>query len=162
MEYTLDDTDLKIINLLQENCRLTNKEIGEIVHKTPSPVFERIKRLEEKGVIKKYVAVLEPSSIGRGHLVFTQVQLADHSNDGLSCFQSQAASFPEVLECFHTSGQFDFLLQIAVKDMKAYHEFLMDRLSRLPFVKAVHSTFVLNASPSKKIIPIKTKANECI
>lgn len=159
MEYTLDDTDLKIINLLQENCRLTNKEIGEIVHKSASPVFERIKRLEEKGVIKRYVAELEPSLIGRGQLVFTQVQLADHSNDGLSGFQSQADSFPEVLACFHISGQFDFLLHIAVKDMKAYHEFLTKRLSRLPFVKAVRSTFVLNATQSKKVLPIQAISN---
>lgn len=139
----LDDIDLGILDLLRKNGRLTNKEIGERLNKTATPIFKRIKRLEEQGFIKGYVAVLDYDKIGQGLLAFTHVQVKDHTKEGLQKFIDQAISFDEVLECYQTSGEFDFILRIASKDIKSYQDFMINKLIDIVPLTTVKSTFVM-------------------
>ncbi|TSJ39694.1 Lrp/AsnC family transcriptional regulator [Mucilaginibacter corticis] len=141
--YTLDEVDIKILQLLQENARLTNKEIGEKLHKTSSPIFDRVKRMQEFGIIRGYIAVLDHTKIDRRTMAFTHVQLKDHSGDILESFEQEIIQFDEVVECYHMSGQYDFILRIAVSDLESYHHFLMKKLFQLKIVGSVQSTFVM-------------------
>jgi len=155
MLHTLDDIDIRILQLLQENARLTNREIGEKLHKTVSPIFERIKRLQEQGFIKGYMAVLDHKKIDRSLMAFTHVQLRDHSLEGLSHFEQEMIRFDEVLECYHMSGEYDFILRVAVKDLDAYHEFLMNKLFKTIPLGSVQSTFVMREAKREMGFPIK-------
>jgi Lrp/AsnC family leucine-responsive transcriptional regulator len=139
----LDTTDIRILELMQDNARLTNKEIGEKLHKSASTIFNRIHKMQEAGYIKKYVAILDPEMIGRGQMAFTHVQLKDHSQETLTHFESEIIKFKEVLECYHMSGNYDFILRVAVKDLKVYHDFLMNKLFGIMAVGSVQSTFVM-------------------
>ncbi len=142
----LDNTDLKILNLLQKNARLTIKQLAMELQKSHTPVFERVKKLEEKGYIKRYVAILDAKLINRQLKAFTHVQLKEHSQKILSEFEKEVVKFHEVMECYHMTGAFDFILKIAVKDMEAYHEFLMQKLSKLPDIGTLQSFFVMSES----------------
>lgn len=139
----LDEVDLEILNLLRKNARLTNKEIGELLNKTATPIFKRIKKLEEHGFIKGYVAIVDYNKIGRGLLAFTHVQVKDHNKEDLQKFIDKAVSFEEVLECYQVSGDFDFILKIASEDIKCYQEFMIDNLIDIVPLTTVKSTFVM-------------------
>ncbi|EHQ25155.1 Lrp/AsnC family transcriptional regulator [Mucilaginibacter paludis] len=154
MLNALDSTDIRILQLLQENARLTNKEIGEKLHKTASPINDRIRKLQDQGYIKKYVAVLDRKKIGRGLMAFTHVQLRDHNRESLNHFESEIIKFPEVLECYHMSGQYDFILRVAVKDLDAYHEFLMNHIFETIPMGSVQSTFVMKEAKAETAFQI--------
>lgn len=151
----LDDIDIKILRLLQENCRLTNKEIGEKLHKTASPINDRIHRMQEQGVIKKYAAVLDHHKIDLGLIAFTHVQLKDHSEHSLTVFETEIIKSPEVLECYHMSGEYDFILRVATVNLPAYHNWLMNKLFRILSVGSVKSTFVMKEAKTQTPYPIK-------
>jgi Lrp/AsnC family leucine-responsive transcriptional regulator len=155
MQKELDPVDIQILQLLQENARMTNKEIGEKLHKTATPINDRVRRLQDMGVIKRYVAVLDHDKIHRGLMAFTHVQLKDHSKDILGNFERQIIQSPEVLECYHLSGAADFLLKVAVRDLKAYHEFLMNRLFNIMAVGSVESKFVFKEAKSENAFPLE-------
>jgi Lrp/AsnC family leucine-responsive transcriptional regulator len=155
MAHTLDETDIRILQLLQENCRLTNKEIGEKLHKTASPIHERIKRMQEEGIIKGYIAVLDHEKIDRGLMAFTHVQLLNHSEESLIHFEAEICKFQDVLECYHMSGNYDFILRVAVKDLKAYYDFLMNKLFKLVPNGQVQSTFVMKEAKRELGFPLK-------
>jgi Lrp/AsnC family leucine-responsive transcriptional regulator len=150
----LDPTDIGILQILQNNARLTNKEIGEKLHKSASAINERIRRMQEQGYIKKYVAVLDHKKIDRGLIAFTHVQLRDHSKETLNYFESEIVKLPEVLECYHMSGQYDFILRVAVKDLDAYHQFLMNHLFETVPLGSLQSTFVMKEAKSEMAYPI--------
>ncbi|GAA3987457.1 Lrp/AsnC family transcriptional regulator [Mucilaginibacter dorajii] len=154
MYQMLDHTDISILKILQENARLTNQEIAEKLHKTASPIHRRIKRLEDDGFIKRYVAVLDPQKIDRGLMAFTHVQLKDHSKDSLSLFEQAIIRLPEVLECYHMTGMYDFILKVAVKDLAAYHEFLMHELFGIMAIGSVQTTLVMKQSKHEGAFPI--------
>ena len=153
--HTLDQTDIRILQLLQENCRLTNKEIGEKLHKSPSPIHERIKRMQEDGIIKGYVAVLDHEKLDRGLMAFTHVQLSNHSEETLNHFEEEIVKCEDVLECYHMSGNYDFILRIAVRNLKEYHNFLMETLFKLVPSGQVQSTFVMREAKRELGFPIK-------
>ena len=150
----LDDIDIKILRLLQENCRMTNREIGEKLHKTSSPINDRIRRMQEEGVIKKYAAVLNHHKINLGLIAFNHVKLKDHSEQSLTDFESEIIKSPEVLECYHMSGDYDFILRIAVVNLPAYHQWLMTKLFRILSVGSVQSTFVMKEAKTQTPYPI--------
>lgn len=160
MLSTLDETDIRILKLLQENARLTTREIADKLNKTATPVFRRIKRLEDEGFIKKYVAILDPGKIERSLIAITHVHLKDHSKDSLLGFESEIIRLPEVLECYHMSGEYDFILRVAVKDLEAYHDFLMNRLFGIMSVGSVQSTFVMKECKHESAFPINLPARE--
>jgi Lrp/AsnC family leucine-responsive transcriptional regulator len=143
MLQSLDQTDIRILQILQDNARLTNKEIGEKLNKTATPIFERIKRLQEQGYIKGYVAILDHKKIDRSVMAFTHVQIRDHSHDNLLKFIDGVCAFDDVQECYQMSGDYDFLLRVAVKDLDSYQDFLMNKLFKVVPLGSVQTTFVL-------------------
>lgn len=139
----LDKTDLAILKLLQQNARMTIKEISEKVHLSTTPVHERIRRMEESGVIKQYVTLLSANKVGKGLMVICYVSLRQHSKNAGEKFISGILEMPEVLECLTISGEFDFLLKVVVGDMDAYYNFHVNKLSSIENVGNVQSVFVM-------------------
>lgn len=143
MHYILDSVDLDILHALQEDARLSVRQLATRVHRSPTPVFERLRRLENEGVIKGYTVVLDQDKVGRGFTVFCNVKLSRISTDIHTDFATAIQKMPEVAECYNTSGQYDYLLKIQVPDMKSYRTFVTDRLGRLPMLDSVQSIFVM-------------------
>jgi Lrp/AsnC family leucine-responsive transcriptional regulator len=154
MLHTLDETDIRILQLLQQNARLTNKEIGEKLNKSATRVYERIKRLQDQGYIKGYVAILDHKKIDLGMISLTQIQIKDHLHENLSHFVEEIIKFEEVLECYQVSGDYDFMLRIAVKDLTAYHDFLMNKVFKIVPLGNVQSAFVLNEAKMITSFPL--------
>jgi len=144
MAEILDETDLQILKTLQKNAKLTTKELAEAVHLTPTPVFERQKRLEKKGYIKKYVAVLDPEKLGQSLLVFCKVKLKQINHEIADAFVRRIQHIPEVTECYNTSGAYDYLLKVRVRDMKQYQEFVLTKLGDIDTLGSIESTFVMS------------------
>jgi Lrp/AsnC family leucine-responsive transcriptional regulator len=144
MAETLDETDLQILKTLQRNAKLTTKELADAVHLTPTPVFERQKRLERKGYIKKYVAVLNPEMLNQGLQVFCKVKLKQINHEIADAFARRIQRIPEVTECYNTSGSYDYLLKVRARDMKQYQEFILTKLGDIETVSSIESTFVMN------------------
>lgn len=145
----LDPTDIKILELLQKDARMTIKQLALELKRSHTPVFERVKRLEEKGYIKRYVAIVDRRMIRKNLIAFTHVQLKEHSQEILSTFEAEVIKFSEVMECYHMTGAFDFILKIALKDMDAYHQFLMGKLSKLPNIGTLQSLFVMSEAKNE-------------
>lgn len=141
---TIDETDLQILKTLQKNSKLTTKELADAVHLTPTPVFERQKRLERQGYIKKYVAILDPEKLGRGLLVFCKVKLKQINHEIADAFVRRIQRIPEVSECYNISGAYDYLLMVRARDMKQYQEFVLTKLGDIDSVGSIESTFVMS------------------
>ena len=141
---TLDETDLQLLRTLQKNAKLTTKELADAVHLTPTPVFERQKRLEKQGYIRKYVAVLDPEKLGLGLLVFCKVKLKQINHEIADAFVRRIMRMPEVIECYNTSGSYDYLLKVRARDMKQYQEFILNNLGDIEPLGSVESTFVMS------------------
>jgi Lrp/AsnC family leucine-responsive transcriptional regulator len=139
----MDAIDKKIVMLLQQNAKLNTKEIADRVGLSVSPTFERIKKLEQKQYIKKYVALLDGTKIGKSISVYCQVTLAVHSRELIDNFKTHINELPEIMGCFHVSGNYDFLLKIAVNDMNEYQKFIIDKLSVIKGISNVQSSFVM-------------------
>ena len=144
MTDNLDETDLQILKTLQKNAKLTTKELADSVHLTPTPVFERLKRLERQGYIKKYVAVLDPDKLNQGLLVFCKVKLKQINHEIADAFVRKIMRIPEVTECYNTSGAYDYLLKVRAADMKQYQEFVLTKLGDIESVGSIESTFVMS------------------
>ncbi len=139
----LDRTDLLILDALQHNARMTNKELAAKVHLSPTPVFERWKRLEREGYIRKYIAVLDADKLNRGFVVFCSVKLNRLNTETANDFTTRIKAMPEVTECYNISGHFDYMLKLHSFDMKQYQRFLMDVLGKIESVASIESTFVM-------------------
>ena len=144
MAETLDQTDLQILKTLQRNSKLTTKELADAVHLTPTPVFERQKRLERQGYIKKYVAVLDAQKLNRAFVVFCSVKLSRMNHDIALDFTRRIREIPEVTECYNISGDFDYLLKINVQDMAQYQQILLDKLGTIESLGSLKSSFVMD------------------
>jgi DNA-binding Lrp family transcriptional regulator len=118
---TLDVKDLQILKLLQQNARLTVKEISEKVHLSTTPTHERIRRMERTGVIAQYATLLDPEKVGKGLMVICYVSLKQHSKNAGSKFIKTIMEMNEVIECYNISGEFDFMLKVVTRDMNAYY-----------------------------------------
>ena len=141
---TLDQTDLKILRILQQNARLTNKELAAQVNLSTTPVFERLKRLERNGYIKKYVAVLDADKLNRGFIVFCNVKMSRLSKEIARDFMERMLNIPEVTECYNISGQFDYMLKIHAPDMRYYQEFVLNQLGTIENLGSLERTFVMD------------------
>lgn len=140
----LDKTDLQILRILQENSKLTTKELAVRVSLSSTPVFERLKRLEQQGYIKKYVAVLDAEKLNRGFVVFCSVKLRRMNKDIAIEFTEMIRKVPEVTECYNVSGEMDYLLKIHAPNMKYYQEFLINVLGTIDSLGSVQSSFVMH------------------
>ena len=127
----LDDKDLSILRLLQENARVTVKEISDKVHLSTTPVHERIKRMESSGVIRQYATLLDHTKVKKGLMVICYVSLKQHSKNAGNKFIKTIHELNEVIECYNISGEFDFMLKVVSENMDAYYDFHVNRLSQL-------------------------------
>ena len=141
---TLDKTDLQILRTLQENARLTTKELAARVSLSSTPVFERLKRLEANGYIKKYIAVLDAERLGAGFVVFCHVKMDRLNREIAQEFAQVIQGIPEVTECYNISGRFDYLLKIHAPDMKYYQQFVLNVLGTIEHLRSLESVFVMN------------------
>lgn len=140
----LDKVDLLILRTLQENARLTTKELAARVNLSSTPVFERLRRLENNGYIKKYIAVLDAEKLNQGFVVFCNVKLRRMNRDIAADFAQVIREIPEVTECYNISGSFDYLLKIHAPNMKYYQEFILNVLGTIESLGSIESTFVMD------------------
>jgi len=139
----LDQKDLAILRLLQYNARATVKEISDKVNLSTTPVYERIKWMEETGVIKQYATLVDPAKLNKRLMVIVYVSLKQHNKTAGSKFVKAIHEMSEVLECYSISGEFDFMLKIVVEDMNAYYHFHVNQLSEMENIGNVQSIFVM-------------------
>ena len=140
---TLDKIDFAILKILQQNARATIKEISEGVHLSTTPVHERIRRMEQSGVIQQYVTLLNASKVGKGLMVICYVSLRQHSKNAGDKFIKSILGMTEILECLTISGEFDFLLKVVAANMDEYYNFHVNKLSNIENVGNVQSVFVM-------------------
>ena len=150
----LDRTDILILRELQKDAKLTTKELAAKVNLSPSPTFERQKRLEREGYIKKYVAVVDPVKVGNGIMVLCNVSLMHHSKEYSRQFTSVIAEIDEVVECFNTSGDYDYMLKIYARDMRHYQDLVLGTLGDLDCIGSLHSIFVIGEVKNSLSVPI--------
>ncbi|WP_238387757.1 Lrp/AsnC family transcriptional regulator [Pararcticibacter amylolyticus] len=139
----LDAADLQLLRLLGENSKMTVKELAARVNLSPSPVFERVKRLETKGYIKKYIALIDAEKLNYGLMVFCNIKLKQHDKSIGSQFVKDIMLLTEVVECYNISGDYDFLLKVLARDMKHYQDFVFNKLGSVTSIGSTHSTFVM-------------------
>ena len=140
---TLDKKDLEILKFLQQNARMTVREISDKVHLSTTPVHERIRRMEESGVITQYVTLVNAAKIGKGLMVICYVSLKQHSKNAGDKFIRSILEMEEVIECLTISGEFDFMLKVVCEDMNAYYDFHVNKLSQEENIGHVQSVFVM-------------------
>ena len=151
---TLDTYDLRILRTLQQDSRRTTKEIAAAVGLSVTPVYERIRRLEKEGYIAGYTARLNANKLNRGLIVFCHVKLLRLNRDIAYGFTELIQGIPEVVECYNTSGSFDYLLKIHAADMESYRNFVLNRLGTLESLSSIESTFVMDSVKEYAGIPI--------
>lgn len=141
--YRLDEKDMDILRALQQNARLTNKELAAKVHLSTTPTYERVKRLERIGFIKQYATILNADMLNKGFAVFCSIKLRRLNSDKALEFCEMIKQIPEVTECYNISGSFDYLLRIQAPDMKYYQQFLLNVIGRHDNISSIESTFVM-------------------
>jgi DNA-binding Lrp family transcriptional regulator len=140
MAIKIDSTDKEILRHLQQDALLTTKELASRLNLSPTPVYERVRRLEKDGVIKKYVALVDREKVSKDLMVFCSIRLKEHAQQAGAKFVEEIVA----LECYNISGDYDFMLKIVVHDMREYQAFLMNKLASLENIGSTHSIFVMS------------------
>ena len=151
----LDAIDIRLLKLLQENSRLTTKELAIEVGLSISPVYERVKRLENEGYIDRYVALLDPSKLNLSFIAFVAVKLKRQTKDGAQELIKAVMEIPEVTECFSVVGHYDYLLKVYAPDLNYYRNFVLDTLGNLESVSNIESTFVMSVVKKTTALPLQ-------
>lgn len=151
-QVPLDQKDLAILKLLQHNARVTIKEISDKVNLSTTPVYERIKWMEEAGVIRQYATIVDPAKLNKHLMVIVYVSLRQHNKTAGLKFVKAINEMSEVLECYSISGEFDFMLKVVVEDMNVYYDFHVNRLSEIENIGNVQSVFVMGIVKETHII----------
>ncbi|RMF12158.1 MAG: Lrp/AsnC family transcriptional regulator [Alphaproteobacteria bacterium] len=154
LKYDLDDIDRRILKTLQKDARISNVALAETVGLSPSPCLRRVRTLEEQGVIRQYVALVDPAALDLTMNVFIQVSLERQSEDALEVFETAMRNQPEVMECYLMSGDADYYLRVVVPDLAAFERFLKDVLTRIPGVAKIRSSFALKQVSYSTALPI--------
>ena len=157
MQLELTKIDIKILQLLQENLGLSTVEIAERAGLSQSPCWRRINRLEQVGIIKHKVAVLDRVKLDMEVVVFVNVSLTAHGRQNLEDFEKEIITFPEVLECYTISGEMDYLLKIVTKDIQRYESFLRNHLMMMPMIREMHSTIAVTEIKDTTKLPLDTQ-----
>lgn len=144
MSITLDTIDKKILNILQEDGKITTKALADQLGMTTTPIFERIRRMEKHGIIDKYVCLLQPKKIDRKLIVFASISIKNHGAIHVGDFIREMNKTPEVMEVYHIGGNYDFLIKVVTQDMETYQKFVLHKLSNIPNIDHVQSSFVLS------------------
>lgn len=150
----LDAIDLRILDELQQNARLSNVELATRVHLSPSPCLARVRALEEAGFISRYVTLLDPLALGLNVSVFIQIRLERQVERALDRFQDAISAYPEVMECYLMTGDSDYLIRVVVADVQALERFIVDELSKIPGVANIRSSFALKQVKYKTALPL--------
>lgn len=150
----LDRNNRKILNLLQHNGRMTNAELAERTGLSPATTLERVKKMERQGYIEGYVALLNRKMVDRGTLAFAHVSLTQHTRETVAGFKEAIAELPEVLEVYHMAGEYDFILKLALESVSHYEEFAVNRLTSIPFIGRIRTSFVLREVKNKTAIQL--------
>ena len=151
---TLDETDRKILRILQRNSDLTVKELAAKLHLSTSPTFERQKRLERDGYIERYMAVVNPHKVGNGIMVLCNIRLKQHSQELIQEFMNVVQNLEEITECYNTSGDYDFLIKVYAHDMKSYQQFMLNTLGTINCIGSLHSIFIIDETKNTHGVPI--------
>lgn len=154
MSYQPDKTDLQIIKTLQQNGRITNLQLSGEIGLSPAPTLERVRKLENLGIIKSYHAVVDEEKLGLGIKTFIQIQLDFHQNNTIQTFVEEIKKIKEITECHHVTGGCDFVLKIYVKDIKAYETLIMEKISRIRVVKTFQTMMILSTSKKEPVLPL--------
>lgn len=155
MAYEPDKIDLQILRLLQENGRITNLQLSSHIGLSPAPTLERVRKLENSGYIKSYHALVDEEMLGLGIKSFIQIQLDFHTHNAIPEFVEVIQQIKEVTECHHVTGPFDFILKVYVKDIKAYETLIMEKISKIPYVKTFQTMMIMSTSKKEATVPLQ-------
>ena len=139
----LDATDSKLLNLLQKNSKQSTKQLSLELNLSVTAVYERIKKLEHQKIITNYVALIDKKKVEKSFLVFCHVKLTQHSKQYIQSFEKEILKLEEVSECFHVSGDYDYIIKVYLKDMEAYREFMVTKLTAIPNIGSKNSSFAI-------------------
>jgi DNA-binding Lrp family transcriptional regulator len=154
MKIKLDPTDRKILELLQTNSNITNAQLASEIGLSPAPTLERVKKLENAGIIKSYHAVVDQASVGLGVCTFVTVSLKGHNKENIDKFIKAISQIEEVVECHHVTGQADFIMKIVASDIPAYQSLMLEKVSNIEVVDNMQSTVILSTFKDSRVIPI--------
>lgn len=140
----MNDIDKKLLSILQKDAKKTTKEISHQLHLSATAVYERVRKLEKTGIINRYVAIVDKSKVNRDFVVLCHVKLTQHKKEYLIQFEKEVMELPEVLDCFHVSGDYDYILRIGVGNIKDYRYFIVNKLTSLQHIGSSHSSFVIS------------------
>jgi Lrp/AsnC family transcriptional regulator, leucine-responsive regulatory protein len=152
----IDATDKKILEILQDNGRITNAKLAATIGISPPAMLERVRRLETAGVISRYTSILDREKIGLEVMAIVSISLALHQLESIDRFQERLLALDEVLECHQVTGEDDFILKVVLDDIKSYSEFTMKKLAAIPGIQSFKSSFVLSTIKNSQCLPIKT------
>jgi len=158
--HELDAIDRRILIELQQSARMTNAQLAERCHISPSPCWRRVQALEKDGVISRYVTLVDPRRVGLPVSVFVEVSLSAQTESLLEPFETAISKRPEVMECYQMTGSFDYLLRIVVPDLDSYEQFLRAHLTRVPGVASIRSSFALRAIKYRTELPLEHLAED--
>lgn len=150
----LDATDLKLLDLLQENAKFTNKELSLKLNLSVTAIFERIKKLEREKIIIRYTSILDRNKVNYGFMVFCHIKLIQHTQEYIKQFEQEVQQLKEVIECFHVSGDYDYLLKVCVEDMENYRKFMVTKLTALHHIGSTQSSFMIGEGKNTTAYPI--------
>ncbi|MSO96688.1 MAG: Lrp/AsnC family transcriptional regulator [Rhodospirillaceae bacterium] len=153
-KHALDATDVRLLRIVQENARLTNVELAERVGLSASPCLRRLRQLEDSGIIKGYMTLLDQNAVGLPVSVFISVTLKEQSERALDEFESRIRALPEVMECYLMTGTADYLLRVVTADLAAYERFLKEHLTRIPAIASIQSSFALKQVSFRTALPL--------
>ena len=149
MAKPLDEIDMKLLNELQANSRITIRELSEKLHLSTTPIHERIKKLEKGGYIKDYITLLNPKKFGKNLMVYISVSLRDHTKSAIESFETEVNKLNEVMECYYISGSSDYLLKVYCEDMDDFHDFITNKFSTISNITQFYSSFVMYGTKVK-------------
>jgi Lrp/AsnC family leucine-responsive transcriptional regulator len=150
----IDAVDIRILNELQADGSLTNLELAKRVHLSPSPCLTRVKALENDGVIDRYVALVQPKSLGLNLSVFISISLKEQSKTALAAFEKSIADHDEIMECYLMTGDSDYLIRVAVADITALEKFILEQLTPIAGIEKIRSSFALKQVKYKTALPL--------
>lgn len=150
----IDDINKKILDLLQENSSITNADLAEKLSLSPTTVFDRVKKMEQEGIISKKVVLLNPAKVGKETIAFISISMSGHSANSVKNFRKSIEDLPEVLECYHISGEDDFILKVIVENMQCYEDFLLHKLIALKNIGKIRTSFVMSTVKYQTKIPL--------
>lgn len=153
-KFEPDGTDTRILRELQENARLTNVELAQRVHLSPSPCLARVRTLEAEGIISRYVTLLDPAKLGIDLSVFIQIRLERQVEQALEQFEAAMSRTPEVMECYLMTGDSDYLIRVVVEDVRALERFILDGLAKIPGVANIRSSIAIKQVKYKTALPL--------